>query len=165
MATIEPNPNRPGGYLLRDSVVVPGSLEEVFAFFSNALNLEEMTPPQMGFKVLTPGPLEMRVGLLIDYKITVMGLPARWRSEITVWEPGVRFVDEQRRGPFRYWEHEHTFEQIEGESGPAVRVGDHIQYAVPGGPLAPLVHRLHVSGLNQRVFAHRRKVLQSRFGG
>jgi ligand-binding SRPBCC domain-containing protein len=164
MLTIERDPGRRGGYVLRASTVVPRPLEEVFAFFSNAFNLERMTPPEMGFRVLTPPPIEMRVGLLIDYRVKVLGFPVRWQSKITAWEPGVRFADVQTRGPFRYWEHQHTFERVLDESGSetGTRVGDYVEYAVPGGEL---VHRWQVRPTNERVFAHRTACLEREFGG
>ncbi|MGL4512850.1 MAG: SRPBCC family protein [Lacipirellulaceae bacterium] len=162
MLSIDRDPQR-GGYVLRASTIVPRPIDEVFAFFSDALNLEKMTPPSMGFRVLTPPPIAMRVGLLIDYRVKVLGVPVRWQSKITAWEPGVRFADVQTRGPFRYWEHQHTFEPVLDDAGNSVatRVGDYVEYGVPGGAL---VHWLQVRPTNERVFAHRTECLEREFG-
>lgn len=148
MFRISPDPPHRGAYVLQAQTLIARPLEDVFAFFSDALNLEKITPPWMRFRVATPPPIVMAPGLLIDYTLRVRGLPMRWRSEITVWEPGVRFVDEQRRGPYRYWRHEHRFEEVAG----GVRVTDTVHYRVPGGPL---VHALLVRPDVEKIFAYR----------
>lgn len=139
---------------------LPRPREEVFDFFRRAENLEELTPPLVRFRILS-APTDMRVGATIDYRLRIHGLPMRWQSEITVWEPPHRFVDEQRRGPYRLWHHEHTFEERDG--GTLVR--DHVRYAVPGGPLAPLLHALLVGRDVRRIFAFREERMRARFGG
>ena len=123
-------------------------LDRVFAFFSDARNLERLTPPFVGFEILTPTPVEMRVGALIDYRIRLHGLPLRWRSEITAWEPPFRFVDEQRRGPYRQWIHEHRFEARDG----GTLVTDTVRYSVLGGAL---IERLFVRRDIRRIFDYR----------
>src|SRR3954468_23005074 len=100
-------------------ILLPRPVTEVFMFFAEPGNLETLTPPWLRFHILTPQPILMRAGARIDYRLRVHGLPVRWQSEITAWEPPVRFVDEQRRGPYRVWVHEHTFE--EGDGGTEVR--------------------------------------------
>lgn len=90
---------------------LPVPREKVFPFFANARNLEIITPPWLNFHVLTPGEIPMRVGALIDYRLGIHGLPVRWQTEITGWDPPFRFTDEQRRGPYRLWRHTHTFEE------------------------------------------------------
>jgi ligand-binding SRPBCC domain-containing protein len=128
----------------------------VFRFFADARNLEAITPPWVQFQILTPGVIEMRPGALIDYRIKIHGIPVRWRTEITGWEPPFRFVDEQRRGPYRRWIHTHTFE--EHPQGTLCR--DHVQYAVWGGQL---IHWLFVRRDVQRIFQYRTERLNQLF--
>src|SRR5688572_24197584 len=99
---------------LSTAVWLPRPVEEVFPFFGNAHNLDVLTPPWLHFEILTPPPIGMRVGALIDYRISLRGLPMTWRTRITVWEPNRRFVDEQLRGPYREWIHTHDFEHVAG---------------------------------------------------
>lgn len=153
--TIVPDADR-GGSLLHGEQWLPAPLEVVFAFFADASRLEEITPASLSFHVETPGPIEMVAGTLIDYRLRVHGIPLRWRSEITVWEPPLRFVDVQRIGPYRHWEHEHTFRAADG----GTLVGDTVHYAVPGGSL---VNRLFVKRDLERIFAHRQQVLGEHF--
>ena len=89
-------------FTLTNELWLPQQPQDVFPFFADAFNLERLTPPSLGFQVLTPPPIEMRVGTLIDYRVRLRGIPMRWQSEITEWEPPHRFVDEQRRGPYRH---------------------------------------------------------------
>lgn len=155
--SITSDPSRPGGYLLHAECVLTAPLVEVFDFFSKAENLERLTPPWLAFQILTPPPIEMRVGTIIDYRIKLKVVPMLWRSEITVWEPGVRFVDEQRRGPYKYWEHEHRFEAVDG----GTRMIDHVQYGVPGGSL---VHKLVVRPDLEKIFGYRIEQQAELFG-
>lgn len=150
---------RPSGtYFIETDIVVGRPIEDVFAFFADAGNLERLTPPWLRFEILTPRPIAMRVGALIDYRLRVRGLPLRWRSEITAWEPPYRFVDEQRRGPYRLWIHEHTFETVDG----GTRVRDRVEYAAPGGWI---VQRLFVGPDLKRIFDYRTEALGRVFGG
>ena len=139
---------------------VAAPLVEVFEFFSNAHNLEQITPPWVRFEVLTPSPIEMRVGTLIDYRLRIRGLPVRWQSEISAWQPPYRFVDEQRRGPYRLWHHEHTFEVVAG--GTAIR--DVVDYRGPGWLVEPLLNRLFIRPDVDRIFAYRHQQLVARYG-
>ena len=126
-------------FTLTNELWLPQPPEEVFPFFADASNLQRLTPSSLRFRILTPPPIEMAVGTLIDYRIRLRGIPIRWQSEITVWEPPCRFVDEQRRGPYRLWVHEHTFTPHDG--GTLVR--DIVQYAVLGGAIVQrTLHRL-----------------------
>jgi ligand-binding SRPBCC domain-containing protein len=136
---------------------LPRPRDEVFAFFSDARNLEAITPPWVNFRMLSPAPAEMRVGTLIDYRLKVRRIPIRWRTKITEWQPPVRFVDEQLRGPYRLWVHEHEFEPRDG--GTLVR--DRVRYAVP---FDFLVHALFVRRDVARIFAYRAENLLRRFG-
>jgi ligand-binding SRPBCC domain-containing protein len=141
------------GYLLHAEAVVPRPLDEVFAFFADAVNLERITPPWVKFHVVTPQPVVIRQGALIDYKLRVHGLPMRWQSEITAWEPQHRFVDEQRRGPYSFWRHEHRFESCDA----GTRMIDEVSYAVPGGAL---VNWLLVARDMRKIFAYRQQALR-----
>jgi ligand-binding SRPBCC domain-containing protein len=140
----------------KSEIWLPRPVEEVFAFFSDPANLDSITPPWLSFRMVRPRPIEMRVGTLLDYRLRIRGLPVRWRSKITAWEPPHRFVDEQIRGPYRLWIHEHNFE-IQN-AGTIVR--DHVQYAVP---FDWLVHKLMVRPDVERIFAYRTESLRRRF--
>ncbi len=133
------------------------SRDDLFPFFADALNLERITPPWLKFRVLTPGPLEMRVGALIDYRLSLYGVPIRWRTEIQVWEPPSRFVDSQLRGPYRLWVHEHRFE-IDGEG---CVMFDRVDYE---SPLGWLVHRPFVTPQVEQIFDYRFRALRKLFG-
>jgi ligand-binding SRPBCC domain-containing protein len=135
---------------------LPRPPEEIFPFFGEAANLEILTPPWLNFQILTKRPIEMRVGAIIDYRLRIHGVPLRWQSEITAWEPKHRFVDEQRRGPYRLWRHEHTFALREG--GTVCR--DHVRYAVA---FDFLVHRTLVRPDIERIFTYRQEKLRQMF--
>jgi ligand-binding SRPBCC domain-containing protein len=141
----------------RARIRVPRPRAEVFAFFADAGNLQELTPPWLRFEILTPRPVEMRPGALIDYRLHLRFIPIRWRTRITAWEPPYRFADEQLRGPYRLWLHEHTFE----EDGDGTLCGDFVRYAVPFGALA---NRLLVARDVRKIFAYRERRLQEIFG-
>lgn len=140
---------------LHTETVVPASLEETFAFFSNAANLERLTPPWLNFRILTPQPIAMREGVEITYRIVLYGIPIPWTSRIDVWEPGVRFVDTQRRGPYRVWRHEHRFEAVAG----GTRVIDDVDFV----PRLAWLTRWKVQRDVARIFAYRGKVLKDLF--
>lgn len=143
-------------YTLQVEQWLPRPLEEVFAFFADAHNLQALTPPWVHFHILTPAPIAMRAGTLIDYRIRVHGFPIRWRTEIQEWSPPHRFVDVQLRGPYRLWHHTHTFEARDG--GTLCR--DEVRYRPFGGAL---IQRLFVRGDVERIFAFRRDKLAALF--
>jgi ligand-binding SRPBCC domain-containing protein len=142
---------------LRCEIELPQPIETVFPIFADAFQLEAITPPWLRFKVVTPPPIVMRAGLRIDYRLRLRGLPLRWTSEITDWEPPHRFVDVQVRGPYRWWRHEHRFIA----RGDATRIVDEVEYAVYGGAL---VHTLLVRRDVERVFAYREQALRQLAG-
>jgi ligand-binding SRPBCC domain-containing protein len=120
----------------------------VFDFFADAFRLEAITPPWLHFRVLTPRPIKMGVGLRIDYRLRLHGWPIRWQSQISTWNPPYEFVDEQVRGPYRYWHHRHAFEEV--AEGTLVR--DEVHYAVP---LGRIMHPLLVRRDLIRIFEFR----------
>ena len=140
---------------------VPVGVEEAFAFFADAFNLEAITPWRLRFRVVTGAPIAMGPGTLIEYGLNLHGVPVRWLTEITVWEPGVRFVDRQVRGPYRLWEHEHRFEPC--RSGTIIR--DRVRYRLPLGLLGALAHRAFVRRDLERIFDFRRREVERRLGG
>jgi ligand-binding SRPBCC domain-containing protein len=132
-------------------------IDEVFSFFADARNLPLLIPDWISFRMATPGPVDMSAGTHIDYEVRLHGIPFAWKSEITVWEPPYCFVDEQRKGPYRWWIHTHTFEEVHATR---TIVRDVVRYGVPGGTL---VHKLLVAPDLGRIFAHRRRQLQEIF--
>ena len=145
---------------LDTSIWLPRPLAEVFDFFSNAENLERLTPPFLKFRIATPVPIEMAEGIFIDYRLRVHGIPMKWQSRIASWEPPFRFVDEQIKGPYASWHHEHLFAEENG----GTRVRDRITYRVPGWILEPLIFRFFVGPDVERIFAYRQTVLAELFG-
>ena len=143
-------------HTLHSEVWIPRPREEVFAFFSRAENLEALTPRWLHFSILSPRPIAMKAGTRVRYQLRLHGIPLRWESEITAWEPPHRFVDEQRSGPYRRWIHEHQF--LEHDGGTTVR--DIVQYSVAGGML---VHRLFVAPDLDRIFEFRRQKVAETF--
>ena len=135
---------------------LPQSRDKVFAFFSDAQNLDSITPPWLHFRTLTRGSGEMRPGMLMDHRLRLHGFPLRWRSKITDWDPPARFVDEQVSGPYRLWIHEHRFE--ERNNGTLVR--DHVCHGVL---FDFLIHRLFIRPDIERIFGYREKKLREIF--
>ena len=135
---------------------LPLGIDQVFAFFSDAHNLDALTPAVLRFQTLTPRPIDMHVGTLIDHKLRVHALPIRWQSEITVWNPPHQFVDEQRRGPYKRWRHVHDFVACEGGTS----ILDHVEYAAPGWICEPLLHRWLVGPDLRAVFTYRQQKIR-----
>ena len=140
---------------------LPGTPEEVFPFFADARNLERITPPLLSFRVITPGPIEMHVGTLIEYRLRVHRVPIRWLTSIQAWDPPHRFVDMQLKGPYALWHHTHTFAPT-GDGGTTMT--DTVRYAIGFGPLGELAHRLTVGRDVEAIFRHRAEVVPALVG-
>jgi ligand-binding SRPBCC domain-containing protein len=144
------------GFRLTASQFLRQPRDQVFAFFSDAFQLQILTPPWLHFSVLTPAPIRIEEGTLIDYRLRVRGVPMRWQSCIREWEPPLRFVDLQTRGPYRRWNHQHIFETADG--GTFCR--DVVDYAVYGGSI---IHALFVRRDLLSIFAFRQSKLRDLF--
>ena len=142
-------------YELQRQQWVAASPVEVFEFFSQPENLAQLTPASLGFRILTPLPVVMQKGTVIDYVIHLLKLPVRWRTLITEFEPPRRFVDEQLRGPYDFWHHTHTFSPHEGGTS----IEDRVRYTLPLGPLGNLAHVLFVRHQLEQIFAFRATVI------
>lgn len=138
-------------YTLERTQFIPRPLAEVFPFFSDAKNLEAITPAFLQFKILTPGPIPMQAGTLIDYRIRLLGIPMFWRTKIESFDPPLRFSDTQIRGPYRLWHHTHEFV----ETAEGTLMTDHVRYQMPFGPLGILVHALWTRRTLERIFDYR----------
>ncbi|MBS0189559.1 MAG: SRPBCC family protein [Phycisphaerales bacterium] len=152
-------------YVLEMVQEVPRALAEVFPFFAAPENLEAITPPWLRFRILTPSPIPMREGALIDYRISLRGIPLRWRTRIDAYEPPRMFIDRQIRGPYLLWEHTHLFEEVADGRGVRTRMTDRVRYMPLDIPrsvplLGGLVHRLFVRGELERIFSYRRRKLE-----
>ncbi|MEO8137763.1 MAG: SRPBCC family protein [Betaproteobacteria bacterium] len=150
-----------GDFRLDTSLWLPLPRAQVFDFFADAFNLERITPAFLRFTVTTAPPIAMVAGALIDYRIGLHGLPIAWKTKITLWEPPVRFVDTQLRGPYRQWVHTHTFDEV--DNGTLVK--DAVRYRAPGpGWFAALASRLLIARDVTRIFEYRHDALQQALG-
>jgi ligand-binding SRPBCC domain-containing protein len=147
-------------YRLEQEQFIPSPRTEVFSFFSNAFNLELLTPSFLNFKILTPAPIDMHPDALIDYKLSLFGVGFKWRTRIQSHTPEVAFVDTQERGPYALWHHTHTFEEVEG--GTLMR--DVVRYRLPLGLFGRVAHGLFVGRCLRRIFDFRRDAVRSVFG-
>jgi len=143
-------------FFLETELWLPRPRGEVFVFFTDAHNLEAITPPWLKFEVITPRPIAMRAGTLIDYRIRIHGVPVRWRTEITGWQPPYQFVDEQLHGPYQWWHHTHIFEERNG----GTHCTDRVRYYPRGGAL---MNWLFVRHDVEKIFTYRRQRLVETF--
>lgn len=147
-------------YSLSTDITLPLPIESVFPFFADAGNLEAITPPELRFRIVSPMPIDMRVGALIEYRLSLFGVPFSWLTEISVWEEGHRFIDRQLLGPFRLWHHEHRFEST---SSGGTRIRDDVHYALPLDPFGRIAHPI-VRGRLNRIFDYRTEQVQALLG-
>jgi ligand-binding SRPBCC domain-containing protein len=145
--------------LISKETSVNKPIDEVFAFFAKAENLNIITPPELNFKISSPQPIEMKKGTLIDYKIMLNGISFKWKTEITEWAPPNRFVDTQLKGPYKVWIHEHIFESHSGNT----IVKDIVSYLPPGWLLEPVIHKLAVKKKLEHIFDYRMEKIKSIF--
>ncbi len=147
-------------YTLRCEMVAPIPIAEAFRVFEDPYNLARITPPWLNFRVTSKERVAMRKGAEIDYVIRWMGIPMRWRTLITQYDPPDHFVDEEVKGPYALWRHEHTFEAVpEG-----TRVRDRVDYALPFGVLGRAAHALTVGAQLVKIFEYRQMKLDELFG-
>ena len=136
-------------------------LEEVFAFFSDARNLAELTPPWLGFRILTPGPVQIAAGTRLRYRLGWHGVPVSWTTEILRWDPPFGFVDVQLSGPYRLWHHTHRFEVCNG----GTHMTDVVRYCLPFGMIGRAVHALKVRRDLEQIFDYRFRRINELFDG
>lgn len=148
-------------HLLQRTQDVPTPLAEVFPFFAAPENLEAITPPSLRMRIITPAPLEMHAGALFDYIVTTHGVPMRWTTLITSYDPPHSFVDVQLKGPYSFWHHTHRFEDL-GPRG--TRLIDEVRYIMPFGLLGALAHTVLVQRDLETIFTYRRQFVAQRFG-
>lgn len=145
--------------ILETTTLIPAPIEKVFEFFSKAENLNELTPPELSFKILTPSPIPMAQGTHIDYKISIQGIPMRWKTLISVWNPPFQFRDEQLSGPYCVWIHTHTFVS----KGNMTEMTDRVEYLSKGWLMAPFLHMLFVDRKVREIFTYRENKLKELF--
>jgi ligand-binding SRPBCC domain-containing protein len=142
-------------HILECEMSAPLSVREAFEIFEDPHNLAKITPPWLHFRIVSEGNVEVRRGAEITYQIRWAGIPLSWKTVITEYEPPFFFVDEQSRGPYRYWRHRHSFRPTEG----GTVVGDRVEYALPFGWLGRIVHALFVRRQLRQIFAYRQQAL------
>lgn len=152
-------------YTLEREQEIRRSRHETFAFFGDALNLERITSPFLRFRILTPPPIRMAAGTLLDYRLSLFGVPFRWRTVIESWQPEETFVDLQIKGPYALWRHTHYFETLSSER---TLVRDRVEYRLPCGLMGRLAHCLFVARWLKQIFDYRAEMiaqlLAPRFG-
>lgn len=143
-------------YLLEHQQEIRRPRSETFVFFADAFNLERITPGFLRFRILTPRPISMRAGALLEYQLSLFGLPFRWKTLIESWSPDEAFVDIQLEGPYSLWRHTHKFEEM-GPDRTLVR--DHVEYELPLGAAGRLANRLFVAKMLKKIFEHRAQTI------
>ena len=147
-------------YILRREQWIERPIDEVFSFFADAHNLEEITPRWVGFKILSMSTDSIEEGTTIRYRLRLHGIPVHWRTEICEWNPPYCFVDEQTKGPYKLWRHTHRFEAQDR----LTKMIDEVQYSLPFGILGRIIHSLKVCKDVSRIFDYRRERIDELFG-
>jgi len=147
-------------YILRREQWIERPIDEVFAFFADAQNLEEITPPWVGFKILSMSTDSIAEGTIIRYRLRLHGIPVHWRTNICEWNPPYSFVDEQTSGPYKTWHHTHKFEA----HGSRTKMIDDVLYSLHFGIIGRIVHSVMVRKDVSRIFDYRRQRIDQRFG-
>ena len=138
---------------------IPKPIDEVFSFFSKPENLEQITPKYLHFKIQTPSPIKMEVGSIIDYTIKLRGIPMKWRSIISSYNPPYQFIDEQISGPYSVWHHTHIFKEKDN----GTEIEDYVKYKIPLGFLGRITDYLFVKKDLDNIFEYRKEVINNIF--
>jgi len=146
-------------YKIKSELAIQKSIDEVFSFFQEPKNLSKITPSNLDFNIITPSPIVMKVGTLIDYTIKVIGIKIHWRTLISSFNPPHDFVDEQLRGPYKYWHHKHEFVSC----GEETIIRDNVTYALPFGVFGRLAHKVFVFRQLCKIFDYRARIIKSIF--
>ena len=146
-------------YKLQYTHIIDSDINKVFDFFSNPENLALITPSKLDFKILTPVPIKMKEGQLIDYTIKLAGFNIRWRTMITEYLPMKSFVDQQLVGPYSMWHHTHEFEELDG----CIKMIDTINYVMPFGLIGRIVNAFWVKRDLNKIFEYRKKIINEYF--
>jgi ligand-binding SRPBCC domain-containing protein len=149
-----------GHQFLETTTLLPRPVDEVFAFFADAENLQNITPPELAFQIVTPVPIVINEGTIIDYRLRLFGVPFSWRTRIVQWQPNDQFIDEQIRGPYSSWKHLHTFAECED----GTRMTDRVEYRLPLRPAGSLALPLVRYQLD-RIFRYRATAIRRLLAG
>ena len=147
-------------HTLKKEQKISKNILEVFDFFSRPENLSIITPPKMKFNIMTPSPIEMKDGALIDYTVKILGFPIKWRTLITKYDPPNIFIDQQLKGPYSLWHHTHTFKKINDNE---TLIGDTVIYVVPFSFIGSIVHSIYISRDLEKIFSYREKKIKDFF--
>lgn len=138
---------------------VNSPLNEVFYFFSEAKNLETITPPYLNFKILKTSTADIQKGTLIDYQLKLHGIPFKWKTHIKDFQQNKMFIDEQIKGPYKKWIHTHSFKEKDG----GTLIEDHVVYKIPLGGLGKLLLGKYIKSDLEKIFSYREKIIEEYF--
>ena len=147
-------------HTLSRTLILARPIDEIFRFFEDAMNLEQITPEFLGFRVLTEPPIEMRAGTLIDYRIRLFGVPMKWRTLIESYDPPHMFVDTQIKGPYKLWHHTHRFRPMDN----GTEMTDSVRYQIGFGPIGEIARSIFVKRTLMQIFDHRNRRITELLG-